>query len=194
MDIHRVTPNRWTDLESLFGPSGAASGCWCMWWRITAKEFDREAGKGLKRSFRSLVLSGPPPGLLAYEDGTPVGWVSLGARSEFGRLNRSPKLKPVDDEPVCSIVCFFIDRAHRRTGMAEVLLEAAVSYAEEGGYRWAEGYPIDTRGVRKESGSIFTGTLDLFTRAAFAEVERRGGRPIVRKRIGPRPDASAETR
>jgi len=28
--IHPVTPERWADLEELFGPSGGYGGCWCM--------------------------------------------------------------------------------------------------------------------------------------------------------------------
>lgn len=186
MEIRPVTRERWTEFESLFGPNGATSGCWCMWWRVSAKEFDRQTGDGLKRRIRSVVESGPPPGLLAYLGGEPVGWVSLGDRSEFGRLNRSPKLKPVDDTPVCSIVCFFVHRHHRRSRVAEALLEAAVSSAGQQGYEWAEGYPIDTGSTRRESASLFTGTLGLFARAGFAEVERRRGRPIVRRQIVPR--------
>ena len=28
--FHPVTPDRWPDLERLFGPHGANSGCWCL--------------------------------------------------------------------------------------------------------------------------------------------------------------------
>lgn len=180
LSIHPLTPDRWDDLAALFGPNGANSGCWCMWWRTAAQEWNEQAGDRLRDRFREVVEAGPPPGLLAYADGRPVGWVAVGPRADFGRLNRSPKLKPVDDEPVWSVVCFFVDAAHRRSGVAAALLEAAVSYAREHGARLVEGYPIDTTGGRKPSGSVFTGSLELFEEAGFAEVLRRGGRPIVR--------------
>lgn len=106
--VHPLTAERWEDFELLFGPNGATSGCWCMWWRITAAEFAAEAGDGLRAKFKSLVSDEHHPGLLAYWEGVPAGWVSLGDRSEFGRLNRSPKLGPIDDERVASIVCFFV--------------------------------------------------------------------------------------
>ena len=31
LDIQPLTPDRWSDLEALFGKQGAYSGCWCMW-------------------------------------------------------------------------------------------------------------------------------------------------------------------
>jgi len=183
IDIHPVTPDRWQDLEQLAGPSGIYSGCWCMWWRVTSKEFDAEVGDGLRNRLRQLVNSGTPPGLLAYRGDQPIGWVSLGDRREFGRLNRSPRLKPFDDQPACSVVCFFIDREHRRSGVAATLLEAAVDRARTDGFGLIEGYPIDTSTRRRSSADLFTGTLDLFERAGFREVARRSGRPIVRRDI-----------
>ena len=33
IEYEPLTPETWGDLETLFGPRGAYSGCWCMWWR-----------------------------------------------------------------------------------------------------------------------------------------------------------------
>ena len=61
------------------------------------------------------------------------------------------------------------------------LLRAAVDHARAGGARVLEGYPIDTAGERRPQPNVFTGTLAMFTRVGFTEVERRAeGRPIVR--------------
>ena len=71
---------------------------------------------------------------------------SVAPRPEFSRILRSPKLRPAGAEEspgVWSIVCFFIDREHRRTGVAGTLLEAAVSWAREQGAEVVEAYPID---------------------------------------------------
>jgi len=46
VEYYPVTTERWQDLETLFGPSGAYAGCWCMWWRTTRSEFGKQAGKG----------------------------------------------------------------------------------------------------------------------------------------------------
>src|SRR5688572_707389 len=88
-----LTADRWGDLVTLFGERGASSGCWCMWWRVTAQRFNRDAGDGLRRALHELVDEGRGPGLLGYADGRPVGWCSVAPREEFGRLQRSPKLR-----------------------------------------------------------------------------------------------------
>src|SRR3954470_25067231 len=112
-DVAPLSPDRWPDLEALFGERGASSGCWCMWWRISAKEWERDAGTGNRNVFRRIVETGPAPGLLAYHEDRPVGWVAVAPRPEYPRLNRSPKLKPVDDVPVWAVTCFYIERTYR---------------------------------------------------------------------------------
>jgi hypothetical protein len=115
-----VTPDRWDDLVALFGENGAYANCWCMWWRKSGAEFSRgvrNRGAGNRRAMNRLVQDGRVPGLLAYREGRPVGWVSVAPREEFGRIQRSPTLKPVDDKPVWSIVCFFMHRGEREKGV-----------------------------------------------------------------------------
>jgi GNAT superfamily N-acetyltransferase len=182
LDVRPVTPERWDDLAELAGERGFTSGCWCMWWRVTSKEFDERHGAGLRRDLHRLVDAGPEPGLLAYVDGVPAGWVAVAPRDEYPRLDRSPKLRRLDDRPVWSITCFTIDRRHRRRGVAAVLLDAAVDFARERGAEVVEAYPIDTAGGKRSS-ELYTGTLAMFERAGFEEVARRGGRPIVRRAV-----------
>jgi GNAT superfamily N-acetyltransferase len=179
-DIAPLTPDRWADLERLFGERGATSGCWCMWWRVAAKEWQDGAGATNRQSFRRVVQAGPAPGLLAYHDGEPVGWVAVAPRTEYPRLNRSTKLKPVDDAPAWAVTCFYIDRRFRGSGVAGLLLSAAVAHARDAGATVIEGYPVDPGDGRATNASAFTGVLDMFRAAGFDEIARRGGRPILR--------------
>ena len=181
--VERLEPGRWADLETLIGPNGVG-GCWCMWWRQSAKEFETLGGEPNKRSLRALVDDGRPTGLLAYEDGTPVGWVSVAPRADFGRLNRSPKLRPIDDEPVWSIVCFYVTPRKRGSGVAGALLDAAVASARAAGAAMVVAYPVDPGEGRATSSGAYTGVLGMFLDAGFDEVARRGGRPIVRRATG----------
>ncbi len=180
LSILPATPDRWDDLCELFDNKGAYSNCWCTWWRLANKEFSEASPAGRKALLQALVDSEVPPGLLAYRGGEPVGWMSLGARETFPRLQRSTKLKPVDAEPVCSVVCFFVHKSARRVGVAGALLEEAESYAARAGFPMLEGYPVE--GKRRPS-ELFTGSTELFESHGFTEVGRRGGRPIVRKTI-----------
>lgn len=186
LTIRPVTPDRWDDLVALFGPRGVY-GCWCMWWRQSAEEFKRKAYEPNRRAMRKIVAAGERPGLLAYRDGVPVGWASVAPHEQFGRNERSRVLGPVDDEKVWSIVCFYIHRKERAAGVGSALLAAAVDEAAKRGAKIVEGYPVDPRGGKISNASAYTGVEKMFREAGFEEVERRSaGRPIMRKRVGPR--------
>ena len=176
-----LTPDRWLDLERLFGANGACGGCWCMWWRQTRAEF--EAGKGApnKRAFRKLVRSGAVPGILAYAGSEPVGWCAVEPRTAFPRFATSRHLKPVDDAPVWSATCFFVARPFRRHGLTVQLLEAAKTHARRRGARILEGYPIEPGAGNVPAAFAWTGFVPAFRAAGFVEVVRRSARqPIVR--------------
>ena len=135
---------------------------------------------------KALVDRGSLPGLIGYDDGVPVAWVSLGPREDYAKLRRSPVMKPVDDQPVWSIVCFFVDRNDRGRGLSHRMLEAAVDYARSRGARLVEAYPVD-KDQRGHPDDMFFGAKSIYDRAGFREVARRKPtRPVVRKSLRPR--------
>jgi GNAT superfamily N-acetyltransferase len=181
LEFQPVTPNRWQDLEVLFGKNGAYSGCWCMWWRETRSQFGKQAGQGNKEALNAIVDSGEVPGLLAYTNGQPIAWCSVAPREAFPSLERSLTLKRVDDQPVWSIVCFFVARPFRRQGLMVKLVRAAIAYAKEQDAKIVEGYPIEPKQSNLSGSSGFTGLLSAFQDAGFVEVLRRSEhRPIMR--------------
>jgi GNAT superfamily N-acetyltransferase len=190
LEVVPATADRWPDLVELFtrpGPRGGkpvTDGCWCMFWRLRGPEFDygwgRGDGSGNRTQMRKLVADGVTPGLIAYVDGKPVAWCSLGPRESFVRLERSTTLARVDDKPVWSIVCFYIHGSYKRRGIGAALLDAAVKYARSQGARIVEGYPVQPGNV-----DPFTGFESMFRAAGF-RVARPGkgkGRRIVRRSI-----------
>jgi GNAT superfamily N-acetyltransferase len=184
VECHPVTPDRWPDLETLFGPRGATGGCWCMYWRLPRAQFSAQKGKGTKAALQHLVESGEIVGLLAYAQGQPVGWCAVAPRESYPVLERSRILKRVDAAPVWSVVCFFVSKAFRGKGVTTVLLQAAVEYAREHGARIVEGYPIEPKTPRIPTVFAWTGLASAFQQAGFVEVERRSDtRPVMRYMI-----------
>lgn len=178
-----LTPDRWDDFERLMGPRGGADDCWCMLWRLRAKDW-REGRAGGNRTAMRAIVSDEPPGLLAYTDGQPVGWCSVAPRTVFPRLDNSRILKPVDDTPVWSVTCFFIAKGWRRKGVATTLLDAACDFARDHGAKVLEGYPIDPLGERYANAFAWTGMARSFEALGFEEVARRSDkRPIMRKTL-----------
>ena len=183
--VRPLTSGRWPDLEAVFEARGCsiARGCWCMYYRESGRQ-DWPAGVApravRKARLHALACAGPPPGLIGYRGKAPVGWVTLGPRGEFAKLQRSPVMKPVDDLPVWSIVCFVVPAQYRHQGVATALLEGAVRYARRCGARILEAYPIDKAGPARDDW-LWHGAMSMYGKAGFVEVaRRRPQRPIVR--------------
>lgn len=181
LEFHPLTPERWADLESLFGPRGAVGGCWCMWHRLKRSEYKRQKGADNRQAFKSIVEAGQKPGLLAYTGGQPVGWVAVAPRPAYSALARSRILRPLDEQPVWSIVCLFIAKAWRGQGLTVRLLRAAIAYAQANGAAIVEGYPVEPKSDNMPTVFASTGFASAFRQAGFKEAARRSEtRPIMR--------------
>ncbi len=183
-----LTPERWDDFETLFGPRGACGGCWCMYWLVSGAEFRRQQGQGNKAAMQGIVFSGKipgapggSPGILAYAGGQPAGWCALAPRPAYKRLEKSRILKPVDDQEVWSVVCFFVAKAYRKQGLMVKLLESSAQHAAANGARVLEGYPVEPKEGKMPDPFVYTGLASAFRKAGFVEVARRSEtRPIMR--------------
>ncbi len=184
-EFHPLTPDRWGDFETLFGLRGACAGCWCMFWKQTRKDFEAMQGETNWLAQKAIVASGQTPGLLTYVDGVPAGWIAVEPRSEYSALARSRILAPLDETPVWSVPCFFVDKKFRRQGLTVGLLKAAIEYVKLKGGKVVEGYPVETKDEKEPPVFIYTGTLSAFQQAGFSEAGRRSARrPIMRYVIG----------
>jgi GNAT superfamily N-acetyltransferase len=183
-EVRPLTEQTWADLEELFDLPGGSivRGCWCMYYRKTGKvSVSRASGSSNKEGLRTLVRSGVVPGLVGYADGSPVGWISLGPREDYRKLERSRVMKAVDETPVWSIVCTYVAKAHRGKGYQHKLLAGAIDYARDQGVRMLEAYPVD-KAERSHDDFMFFGSRSLYERAGFHEVVRRSPTRIVMRR------------
>ena len=179
--FYPVTKENWKDFENLFGEKGACAGCWCMYWRLRRKDYDNLRGTGTKKKMKSLIYKGIIPGILAYDDIQPVGWCSVAPREDFPVLDNSRVLKRIDDKPVWSIVCFYIDKNYRKKGLSIELLNATKKYVKKNKGKIIEGYPVEPKSGKTADVFAWTGLASAFKKAGFKEIERRSEtRPIMR--------------
>ena len=185
-----LTPDRWPDLEDLFGPErGANSGCWCMWPRVKATQWKAMSKGERKAAFREVVSAGPAPGLIAYEDGIAIGWCAIGPRPSLARFDSAKASRPVAEAPagaapVYAIACFYARTGHRRKGLMRRLALAAIEFARRNGARAVEACPIDAdRPLIWGDG--FVGVTSVFAALGFTEIARRSPRrPLMRLELG----------
>jgi GNAT superfamily N-acetyltransferase len=182
MRVFPLTPGRWQGFEQLFGPRGACAGCWCMYWKLPRKVFTSGQGENNRVLQKKIVTSGVVPGLIAFVDGIPAGWVAVEPRDNYPVLNHSRILKPLDEIPVWSVTCFFVTKAFRNQGLTTALLKAAIEHVDLQGGEVLEGYPTEPRGPSRISPAfVYTGLASSFLKAGFTESARRSEtRPIMR--------------
>jgi GrpB-like predicted nucleotidyltransferase (UPF0157 family)/GNAT superfamily N-acetyltransferase len=181
LEYRPLTPETWPDFEQLFGPKGAAGGCWCMWWFKRGKDFWSGQGEDNRQALQAMVAGGRVPGLLAYAEGKPVGWAAFGPREGYTRLQYSKVLARVDEKPVWSLVCFFVARGWRRKGVTSGLVIAAIEAIRAQGGQVVEAYPVEPGQANTADAFVFTGLASSFRKLGFVEAARRSEtRPIMR--------------
>jgi GNAT superfamily N-acetyltransferase len=185
-DVQPVTAERWPDLARLFSGKGDAAGCWCMWFRVPPKTYSASGRAGNRAAMETRVAAGEEPGLIAYEEDQPVGWVSVAPRRDFVRIETNAERGEISEDGVWSVVCFFIAAGRRGEGVATALLAAAVDYARAHGARVLEAYPIE-RGGPISNSDAYTGVPSLYTKAGFREVGRFDRWAAIPEAAGPAP-------
>jgi GNAT superfamily N-acetyltransferase len=187
-----LTGDRWEDVVALFGTRGDPSWCWCQFFHGTGRDHAQSAAVN-RAAFHEQVTEGVrPPGVLAYADDQPVGWVQLGPRTAYPRWCESRALAKVTgddlaDEGIWAVTCFVVAVGRRRAGVGTALLAAAVDFARGHGARVLEGHPVDVtaRSSGRASGAeLYHGVASTFAAAGFEEVGRTGPtRPVMRLRL-----------
>ena len=194
LEILPLTSERFTDLGQLFA-SGDPRWCWCQYFRVRGRSWANASAESNRADLQRLTATaedtgGVAPGLVAYRDGAAIGWVSLGPREDYERLAYSTLLRPVDERPVWSIVCFVVAGRQRGKGVAAALLDAAIAYARDRGAETLEAYPIHEGRGRVSSDAAYAGTQGMFERAGFTVADVRQWnatsppRPIMRLELG----------
>ncbi|PRZ03241.1 acetyltransferase (GNAT) family protein [Isoptericola sp. CG 20/1183] len=176
------------DLQAVLG-SSAAGRCQCqrqvlgdaVWWHMPVEE----------RRMRLAEQTSDPEssttsGLVAFEDGEPIGWVAVAPRPTYRRYyGRSPvvwsgRQEDRDDPTVWAVACFVVRAGHRGQGLTYELARAAVDFARSRDATALEGYPILAPGggeIVWDEASV--GTPQVFAAAGMEQVTA----PTVRRRV-----------
>ena len=190
-----VTDAPWDDVRAVFGTRGDPSTCWCQFFKVDPAVWKAQDVPFFERSLceqvdaaRGLASDGRSagPGVLAYLDSTPVGWVAVEARPAYPRVLTSRVIPAsaepdLDDAGVWAVTCFVVRVGYRRRGVGAALLAGAVEQAREGGARVIEAYPVDTAGEKVSSADLYHGPLSSFVASGFEITGRPvDGRAVVR--------------
>jgi len=186
IQVAPATKQRWPDVRALFEGHGER-GCWCQYWRQSSSAYSNAAPGSGEFNLRQQVKAGPAPGMIAYRDNEPVGWLGFWPRTQMERLVRSRTLPVIDETPVWSIVCFMVRVGYRSQGVANALLNGAIQFARRSGVPMLEAYPIDSENRRVDVAFAYVGFTSMFEAAGFRRIvetdAKSAGRPRILMRL-----------
>lgn len=157
------------DVSAVLGPKRPdATVCWCLSYRIPSAQNLALRGTERGELVRQLVAQDPPPGVVAYDGGEPVGWAAVHPRADTS-FARSRKIRHVDDQEAWSVWCLRVRPGHRGMGISHHLLTGAVDMARSYRAPVIEGYPVDNGGSKVDLTMAYVGTRKLFEDAGFTK-------------------------
>lgn len=175
ISIRSASAVPWAHVTRVLGAPGDSRTCWCQYFKVVGAEWKTADVASLTSALRQQARRGDPtPGLLAYVDDEPAGWVAVEPRVNYPRLFRNRLVtegmaRPWNEASVWSISCFVVRRAYRSQGVASELVTAAVEHARAAGATVLEAYPVETDDTHLSPASLYHGTVSMFRGAGFSE-------------------------
>jgi GNAT superfamily N-acetyltransferase len=183
--IKSLAPDLQADFVAFFEGDAFAdnpkwSSCYCQFLYVDHNRIDwakRTAAENKAQACERIDAS-RMQGYLAYRDGRVVGWCNAAPRDMMDSFSDEPD---PDSARIGEITCFVVAKAHRRTGVAKALLEAACEGLRAQGLEIAEAMPKEEASTDAEH---HYGPRSLYEAAGFG-VHRRtdDGLVIMRRRL-----------
>ena len=187
--VKPLGPDTWDAFAQLAGRhNGVWNGCWCTWFHATPAERggqDRtaETNRTLKEQ---LVYAGRAHAALVFAGDEAVAWCEYGTPAELPNINHRKEYEAsLDRLPDYRLTCFFVDKKHRRQGLADVALQGALDLIAQAGGGVVEAYPQDTNGQKVSASFLYNATRSLFEQAGFSYVRSKGKNHCVIRKVIP---------
>ncbi len=184
-EIRELGKETWPDFERMVEKhNGVWGGCWCTFFHFTHSEQQRWSGKHHEYKER-LVRENRSHAALVYDGPDVVGWCQFGPLGELpGRMLGYGKMDVA--MPDWRTTCFFVDRDHRREGVARAALKGALGFIATRGGGTVDGYPIDIpKGKKYSSSFIWGGTESMYRDLGFRPLGNFGtsNRVMVMRKV-----------
>ncbi len=182
LSVRELGSATWPDFERVVEKhNGVWGGCWCTAFHLNRSEEKEWSGKHRALKER-LVRADRSHAALVYDGPDVVGWCQFGPPVELpGRMSGYSKLDLAP--PDWRITCFFVDRDHRKEGVAKAALTGALRFIAAQGGGTVDGYPIDTRGNPYSSSFLWSGTESMFAELGFQKLGNLGSSKQVMRKV-----------
>ena len=161
--------------------NGVFGGCWCLGFHPES----RQQGVGRRTVKEDRVRSDRAHAALVLdEDGAAQGWCQFGSPEELPAIkHRREYEKDAPPPPDWRITCFFVDKAHRRRGIARVGLEGALDEIARAGGGLVEAISEATTGREAAGRFLFSASVELFEECGFTRLRQVGKHAWIVSRV-----------
>ena len=167
--------------------NGVWGGCWCSYFHgdtptTVKREHDGPTFK------RRLVEEGVAHAALVFDGDRAIAWCQYGSPEELPGIYHRKQYDAGEAHPApWRITCFFVDRDHRRQGVALEALRGALALIAQAGGGEVVSFPNELEpGKRTSSSFLHNVTRSMFEEAGF-EFERHidKSKTVMRMTVAP---------
>ncbi|MET0811647.1 MAG: GNAT family N-acetyltransferase [Microbacterium sp.] len=167
--------------------NGVWGGCYCHYFHADT-ETAKKAELGGAAFKRRMIEEGIAHAALVFDGDQAIAWCEYGSPLELPNIYHRKQYDAEESRPApWRITCFFVDRDHRRKGVALEALRGALDLIAEAGGGEVVSFPnIVEPGKRVSSSFLHNVTPSMFEEAGFT-FERRIGKnkTVMRKVVAP---------
>jgi GNAT superfamily N-acetyltransferase len=170
--IKALDTSTWNDFAAMVERnSGLFSGCWCTWFHPQVRE-PEEPNRAYKER---MVRKGVAHAALVFAGEDAVAWAEYGAPEELPNIHHRKQYEEgVVISPDYRITCIYVDKRHRRAGLAALALRGALDLIARAGGGLVEGYPQDTPGRKVNPSFLYNATRHTYEEAGFTYDRPKG--------------------
>ena len=177
LEIVPLTPERFADLAALFEQGGDPRWCWCTYFRVRGRDWTNStAAENRAESWRAgPATSRPRRASSPTRAARVVGWVSVGPREDYERLDATRRSSRRSTTRRSGRSCASSSAGAPAAGASRgAARRRASTMPGDHGATHARGLPGRHRAGRgSRPRTSTTGTLPMFERAGFEVVARR---------------------
>ncbi|MGW4929837.1 GNAT family N-acetyltransferase [Agromyces sp. NPDC004153] len=166
--IRPLGPETWDAYAALIERhNGVWGGCWCTYFHTMPEEktYSADDNRALKQR---LVAEGRAHAALVFDGEEAIAWCQYGPPAELPNIyHRKEYDAGVVEPPDYRLTCFFVDKRHRRSGVAAAALRGALELIAEAGGGVVEAYPHDTQGKKTSASFLYSVTRSMFEQEGF---------------------------
>jgi GNAT superfamily N-acetyltransferase len=165
--------------------NGVWGGCWCMAFHDPEVRRRKFSAQNLRAQKERRVCDGDAHAALVFDGKTCIGWCQFGPTEELPAILRERAYREdLKTLPDWRITCFFVDKAYRGKGVANLALQGAVQEIRRLGGGVIESYPENAANRKVSSAFLFNGEMAMFEREGFKRSRRIGkDHWVVAKRV-----------